>query len=111
MLHLIRFTADCAIIAVSHGRPACNEFLKLGRHIHTPHTFRMVRSVSRWHYLSAIIFLGGILPGVAYAHAEENEIVIHMSDTEYAPRNLVIQPGQTVIFENASTRELWPASN
>ncbi|MDO8599956.1 MAG: cupredoxin domain-containing protein [bacterium] len=39
------------------------------------------------------------------------KVVITMTETGYSPTNITIKKGQTVVFENKGTKNLWPASN
>lgn len=45
------------------------------------------------------------------AHSEDGSTVIHMHDKTYEPSEVTILQGETVIFENVSTKARWPASN
>lgn len=52
-----------------------------------------------------------LVPRAAFAHAVGDAVLIHMSDSGYDPKEIVITQGQIVEFENVGTKERWPASN
>ena len=61
-----------------------------------------------WRILFCLLFL---IPLLSSAHSEDAGVVIHMTDDAYEPSEVTILQGETVIFENVSTKERWPASN
>lgn len=52
-------------------------------------------------------------PPAALSHQEgsHDHIYIHMSESGYEPREIVIETGQTVVFENTGSTQHWPASD
>lgn len=59
--------------------------------------------------LVALIVL--FLAPSALAHEEVEKVVIHMREQGYDPQNLEVVVGTTVVFENVSSVNMWPASN
>ena len=60
-----------------------------------------------------LLLLTVLLPQLSLAHEvdDSKEHVIHITATGFEPRNLEINVGETVTFENTDTEEHWPASN
>ncbi|MDA1334585.1 MAG: hypothetical protein O2794_01045 [bacterium] len=51
--------------------------------------------------------------GVVFAHESDitDTVVIHMSNDGFNPKEVIIQRGEKVVFENVGEDEHWPASN
>jgi plastocyanin len=45
------------------------------------------------------------------AHEVDNKVVVHMTETGFEPRSVLVPPRTMVIFENVSSTDRWPASN
>jgi len=48
---------------------------------------------------------------IGFAHSIEDQIVIHMNEQGFGPKNIEIKQGDIVIFENEGEEDHWPASN
>lgn len=46
-----------------------------------------------------------------YAHGFAENAVVHMNQNGFEPKELEIEKGQTVVFENQDKSPRWPASN
>lgn len=46
-----------------------------------------------------------------HAHQDPNNTVVHMTQNGYVPKNIEINQGTTIVFENTDIVDLWPASN
>ncbi|MDP2676492.1 MAG: cupredoxin domain-containing protein [bacterium] len=64
-------------------------------------------------YILIGISVGSFLsPVFLHAHEEDGEIFfIEMHDDGYAPNDITISQGDTIVFENKGTNGHWPASN
>src|SRR5688572_30991888 len=63
--------------------------------------------------ISFLLFGFAALPLFTHAHSADptSEQFVHLQTSGYEPRTLTIPAGTTVVFENKSTTDLWPASN
>ena len=66
----------------------------------------------RLSFLSAAVLIM-LLPIGAAAHNPDIDaaVTVHMTPQGYEPRNVAINQGKTIAFENVSSAEMWPASN
>ena len=64
-------------------------------------------------FLTVAIFLLALTPLYVTAHEKEGPgtTVIHMTPNGFEPKEVTIEQGDIVIFENRDTKGRWPASN
>lgn len=62
---------------------------------------------------ATLLITSFLFPSVAKAHeaSESGRIVIHMQDSGFDPSDIVLEKGETVVFENTGKKPHWPASN
>lgn len=53
---------------------------------------------------AAVYFLG-------FANNTTSSVVMNMTSKGYSPQNITIKQGESIVFRNNDSEDLWPASN
>lgn len=62
-------------------------------------------------YLIALLILVWFNPSSVLGHDIDGKVTVHMNSQGFSPRQVQINQGESIIFENADQNPHWPASN